>query len=77
MQKKPRLLVTRHMPDNVTARINRDYDATLNPDDRIMSPEELVRAAEGMDALMICGSERITPDLLSALPRSGRMIATY
>lgn len=77
MQNKPRLLVTRHMPDNVTTRINRDYDATLNPDDRIMSPDELIRAADGMDALMICGSERITPDLLAALPRSVRMIATF
>lgn len=77
MQNKPRLLVTRHMPDNVTARITRDYDATLNPDDRIMSPDELIRAADGMDALMICGSEKITPDLLSALPRSVRMIATF
>ncbi len=77
MHKKPRLLVTRQMPDNVTARITRDYDATLNPDDRIFSPDELIRAAAGMDALMICGSEKITPDLLSALPRSVRMIATY
>lgn len=77
MQKKPRLLVTRHMPDNVTARIRRDYDATLNPTDRIMSPEELVSAAEGMDAMMICGSEKITPALLEALPDSVRIIATY
>lgn len=77
MQKKPRLLVTRHMPDNVTTRIRRDYDATLNPTDRIMSPEELVSAAEGMDAMMICGSEKITPALLEALPDSVRMIATY
>lgn len=77
MQKKPRLLVTRHMPDNVTARIRRDYDATLNPTDRIMSPEELVSAAEGMDAMMICGSEKITPALLDALPDSVRIIATY
>lgn len=77
MQNKPRLLVTRHMPDNVTARINRDYDATLNPDDRILSQDELIRAADGMDALMICGSEKITPDLLSTLPRSVRMIATF
>ncbi len=77
MQKKPRLLVTRHMPDNVTARIRRDYDATLNPTDRIMSPEELVSAAEGMDAMMICGSEKVTPALLDALPDSVRIIATY
>ncbi len=77
MQKKPRLLVTRHMPDNVTARIRRDYDATLNPTDRIMSPEALVSAAEGMDAMMICGSEKITPALLDALPDSVRIIATY
>jgi lactate dehydrogenase-like 2-hydroxyacid dehydrogenase len=77
MQKKPRLLVTRNMPDNVTARIGRDYDATLNPSDRIMSPEELVRAAQGMDAMMICGSEKITPALLDALPDSVRIIATF
>lgn len=77
MSHRPRLLVTRRMPEAVTRRAARDYDAVLNPDDRIMTPQELLHAAEGKDAMMICGSERITADLVAALPASVRIISTF
>ena len=36
MAKKPVLLVTRKLPDEVEARATRDYDAILNPTDEQM-----------------------------------------
>lgn len=77
MSERPRLLVTRRMPEAVTRRAVRDYDAVLNPDDAIMTPDALVDAAQGADAMMICGSEKITADLVDRLPGSVRIIATF
>lgn len=77
MSVKPRILVTRNLPKNVTERLQRDYDAILNPEDRIYSPDELCKAAEGCDGLLICPSERMTPELVGNLPDSVRIVSTF
>jgi glyoxylate reductase len=74
---KPKLLVTRRMPPAVTDRARRDYAATLNPDDRIMTPDELIAAAAGHDALLICSSERLSAPVLARLPASIKAVATF
>jgi lactate dehydrogenase-like 2-hydroxyacid dehydrogenase len=74
---RPALLVTRRLPPNVEARIERDYLATLNRDDRLYDAEEIVRRSEGMDAMLIAHSERITADVAARLPGSIRVIANF
>lgn len=74
---KSTLLVTRRMPPAVEQRLSRDYDARLNSDDRIYSPDELVTLADGADAMLICPSEKITAELAARLPGSIRVIATF
>jgi glyoxylate reductase len=76
-QDKPKLLVTRRMPDRVTARIERDYHATLNPDDVIMSADELIKAATGHAGIICCGSERFNAGLIAKLPESVRIVSTF
>ena len=73
----PRILVTRRMPPNVTARIERDYDATLNPDDHVMAAQELITAAQGHAGIMCCSSEKFTPDVIAALPECVRILSTF
>lgn len=74
---RPTVFVTRKLPAAVEARIARDYEARLNPDDRIFTAEELaVRAAEA-DAMLICTSEKITAELVERLPRRLRVISTF
>ena len=72
-----KLLVTRRMPPNVEARVSRDYQATLNPDDRTASSAEIVAAAEGHDGILCCSTETFTADVISALPESVRILATF
>lgn len=76
-QSKPRILVTRRMPPNVTARIERDYDATLNPQDRIMSGDELIAAAHDHAGILCCSSEKFTPAVIGKLPESVRIVSTF
>ncbi len=75
--RKPRILVTRRMPPNVTARIERDYDATLNPDDTLLAGDALVKAAEGHAGIFCCSSEKFTPELIGRLPDTVRIVSTF
>jgi glyoxylate reductase len=77
MTSRPKLLVTRRLPDDVTSRVSAGYDVELNPDDHIMAPAELLAKAVGKDALLVTPVDRITPELVDQLPASVKMIATF
>jgi lactate dehydrogenase-like 2-hydroxyacid dehydrogenase len=76
-QKQAKILVTRRMPPNVDARLSRDYQATLNADDKTMSSAELLAAAEGHDGILCCSTEKFSADVIAALPESIRILATF
>ena len=46
MADKPVVLVTRKLPPNVEARLERDYRPLLNAEDRLYDTEELLRGIE-------------------------------
>jgi len=74
---RPVVFVTRKLPPAVEARVSRDYDARLNPDDRIYTADELAARAADADAMLICTSEKITPALVGRLPARLKVIATF
>lgn len=77
MTRKPVVLVTRKLPDAVEARLRRDYDARLNPDDRLYGSDELIALSEGADAVLPCHTEKLTADVIARLPDSIRAIANF
>ena len=74
---RPRLLITRKLPAAVEARAGRDYDATLNMDDRLMSRDELLAAAMGMDGILATVTDRLDAGVIAALPESIGIISTF
>lgn len=74
---RPTVFVTRKLPPAVEARATRDYDAHLNPDDRIYTADELAAHAAEADAMLICTSEKITAELVGRLPRRLKVISTF
>lgn len=74
---KPRLVVTRRLPDAVLERAARDYDAWLNMADDVMPPDQLVARCQGVDALLFSLSEPMTKALVDRLPASVKVAATY
>lgn len=74
---KPVVLVTRKLPARVEARVSRDYQARLNPDDRAYGADELVALAEGADALLPCHTEVLSGEVIGRLPASVRIIANF
>ena len=74
---KSKIIITRRLPPAVEERAARDYDATLNPQDRIIPMDELLAMADGMDALLICSSEKFNAPALAKLPQSVKILATF
>ena len=77
MTDRAAILVTRRLPDAVTARLSRDYRPTLNPHDRRYGSHELIAAAAGHDALLISPAERMSAEVIGSLPASIRAVATF
>jgi len=77
MTAKPKLLVTRRLPPAVTDRLMKEFDAVPNPDDRILSPDEIIAGAAGKDALLVTPSDKVNAALIERLPASVKMIATF
>jgi lactate dehydrogenase-like 2-hydroxyacid dehydrogenase len=73
---KKTLVITRRLPEAVESRSARDYNARLNARDKLYTREELIEIAEGADALLITGLDLMTPEVLSRLPQSVKVIAT-
>lgn len=77
MSKKSVVLVTRKLPDAVEARLERDYDARFNIDDKVYSSDELVERAAGADAIIPCHTEKLTAAVIQRLPESVRAICSF
>ena len=74
---KPVVLVTRKLPHAVEDRLRRDYRPNLNPDDTLYSAEDIIRRADGADAIMPCHTEKFGADVIARLPKSVRVIANF
>ena len=77
MGEKPVILVTRKLPDAIEERLRRDYQARLNPDDRLYGADTLVALCEGADAILPCHTEILTADVIARLPDSIKAIANF
>ncbi|MDE0780059.1 MAG: D-glycerate dehydrogenase [Alphaproteobacteria bacterium] len=76
MTEKAKILVTRRLLQANEVRLNAEYDVTINEDDHVMSADEVIEAAEGMDALLICVTEPLNADAIARLPDSVQAIMT-
>jgi lactate dehydrogenase-like 2-hydroxyacid dehydrogenase len=74
---KPILLVTRKLPEPVEARIAASYEARFNRDDVPLSPQELIARSAGADGILCTITDRLSTDVISALPASVRILATF
>jgi lactate dehydrogenase-like 2-hydroxyacid dehydrogenase len=72
-----KIILTRRLPPAVEDRAVRDYDAVLNKKDRILPMDELLAMADGMDALLICSSEKFNAGAIARLPDSVKILSTF
>jgi lactate dehydrogenase-like 2-hydroxyacid dehydrogenase len=74
---KPTLVVTSRYPKVVEDRIDRDYSAKRNPNQLPFTQQDLLRTAEGADALFITPADRLDSAFFEKVSPTVKIIATY
>lgn len=74
---KPVVFVTRKLPEAVEARLLRDYQPILNPDDRPYGFEDLLEGARHADAILTTSTEKWPAELIERLPPRVKIITTF
>ncbi|HET9019017.1 MAG TPA: D-glycerate dehydrogenase, partial [Acetobacteraceae bacterium] len=74
---KPVLLVTRRLPPAIEARAAEAFDARLNPDDAPRTGADILRLAQGADAVLCCPAEKLDAATIGALPPTVKVIGTF
>ena len=77
LKKKPKVYITRKLPDAVETRMRELFDAELNVDDQPRSADELKRAVETADVLVPTVTDRIDADLIEAAGPQLKLIASF
>ena len=76
-RKKPLVVITRKLPDQVETRMRELFDARLNVDDHPMSQPELVAAVKEADVLVPTVTDRIDAALLAQAGENLKLIANF
>ena len=74
---KPVLLVTRRLPPAVEARAAAEFDARLNAEDAPRTGADILRLAQGADAVLCCPAEKLDAATIGALPATVKVIGTF
>jgi len=75
--RKPKVIVTRKLPDPVETRMRELFDAELNVDDTPMGPAELTAAVQRAEVLASTITDRITADVINAAGPQLKLIANF
>ncbi len=76
-RKKPLVVITRKLPDQVETRMRELFDARLNVDDRPLSQPELVAAVREADVIVPTVTDRIDQALIAQAGPNLKLIANF
>jgi len=74
---KPKILVTRRLPETIEARMATLFETDVNETDQTLTAEDILAGVEGKDVLVSTITDRIDADLIARLPQSVRLIAQF
>jgi glyoxylate reductase len=74
---KPKILVTRRLPDTIEARMATLFETDVNEADQALSSEDILEGLSGKDVLVSTITDRIDAALIARLPKSVRLIAQF
>ncbi|MDG2204994.1 MAG: D-glycerate dehydrogenase [Alphaproteobacteria bacterium] len=76
-QSKPRVVVTRKLPDPIETRMMELFDVQLNLTDEAMSRVDLIEAVKTADVLVPTVTDRIDAAILSQAAENLKLVANY
>lgn len=65
---KPKIFVTQMLPDLVMKKLNDNFIVNVNPNDRVLSKEEIMQGTSDCDILLCLLSDTIDSDIISCNP---------
>lgn len=74
---RPRILVTRRLPETIEARMGTLFETDVNDADVPLTADDLIMGLEGKDVLVSSITDAITAELIARLPKSVKMIAQF
>jgi lactate dehydrogenase-like 2-hydroxyacid dehydrogenase len=77
MPGKPRVVVTRKLPEAVEARLADAFEAVLNPEDAPLSPDALARAMREADGLLCAVVDTVDAAVIGTAGRRARIVANF
>ena len=77
MKKKPLVVVTRHLPEQVETRMCELFDARLNLEDKPMSQAEIVEAMQEADVLVPTITDHISAAMIAQAGDQMKLIANF
>jgi glyoxylate reductase len=77
VKKKPLVVVTRKLPDQIETRMRELFDARINMEDQALTPEQIAEAVRTADILVPTVTDEITEDMLKQPDLKLRLIANF
>ena len=74
---KPKILVTRRLPENIEARMATLFETDVNDADTTLTADDILAGLTGKDVLVSTITDRIDAALIARLPASVRLIAQF
>src|SRR6476620_7272185 len=75
--RKPLVIVTRKLPDQIELRMRELFDTRLNPDDKPMTQAQLAEAVKSADVLVPTVTDRIDASVLGKAGEQLKLIANF
>jgi glyoxylate reductase len=76
-QSKPKVILTRKLPETIETRMRELFDTTLNDSDKALSRDELEIALKTADVLVPTVTDKIDADLIAKAGSQVRLIASF
>jgi glyoxylate reductase len=76
-QSKPKVILTRKLPETIETRMRELFDTTLNDSDEALSRDELEMAVKTADVLVPTVTDKIDADLIAKAGSQLRLIASF
>jgi len=74
---RKKVFVTRQLPEASLEELKKQFDVTVNPDDRVLTREELLKGVKGVDAVLCLLTDTIDAVVLDAAGPKCRIFANY
>lgn len=66
--RKPKVFLTRELPPQAMERLRSETELEMNPEDRVLTKQELIEGVKGKDALLCQLTDQVDKEVLSANP---------